>query len=395
MFEAVIVDAVRTPIGRRKGSLAFTHPVDLLGDVLKQLLNRNGVDPVSVDDVLVGCVDQVGDQAANVGRNAWLSAGLPETVPAVTLDRQCGSSLQALQFAAQGVMSGAYGMVIAAGVESMTRVPMLSTIGFAGTPMTDDLLNRYRLDQWNRKFFDQALGAEMIAKQWGMTREDLDRFGLRSHQLALAARQQGVLEKEIISVRARVSEGSKETRLFTEDEGIRPETTLEKMMSLAPAFADLELITAGNASQISDAASAALVMEKGVAERLGLRPRARFVAFSVVGVNPVTMLTGPIPATKRVLQRAGLSVADIDLFEVNEAFASVVLAWQKEIGAVWDRVNVHGGAIALGHPLGATGTRLTATLLNALETRNKRYGLMAICEGGGMANAAILERMES
>ncbi|RIV17084.1 thiolase family protein [Alicyclobacillaceae bacterium I2511] len=234
-----------------------------------------------------------------------------------------------------------------------------------------------------------------LTKQWGLSREDLDRFGLRSHQLAQAARQQGVFAKEIMPVQARLSEGSKESRLFTEDEGIRSGTTLEKMLSLAPAFPDLELITAGNASQISDAASATLVMEKTVAKRLGLRPRARFAAFSAVGVNPVTMLTGPIPATKRVLQRAGLSVADMDLFEVNEAFASVVLAWQKEIGAAWDRVNVHGGAIALGHPLGATGARLTATLLNALEIRHLRYGLMAICEGGGMANAAILERIES
>ncbi len=393
MFEAVIVDAVRTPLGRRKGSLALTHPVDLLGGVLRQLVGKNSLDPASVDDVIVGCVDQVGEQGANVGRNAWLSAGLPESVPAVSLDRQCGSSLQALHFAAQGIMSGAYDIAVAAGVESMTRVPMLSTIGIQGHPMTESLKHRYQLQRWNREFFDQALGAEMIAKEWGLTREDLDRFGLRSHQLAAAARAQGLFAKEILPVEVPTGPDSGKTRIFTEDEGIRPDANLEKMTSLRPAFPDLELVTAGNASQITDGASAALIMRKEVAERLGLTPRARFVSFAVVGVDPITMLKGPIPATKKALDRAGLTVADIDLFEVNEAFASVVLAWQKEIGASWDKVNVHGGAIALGHPLGATGTRITATLLNALEARGGRYGLIAICEGGGMANATIIERI--
>ena len=393
MFEAVIVDAVRTPLGRRKGSLALTHPVDLLGGVLRQLVGKNSLDPASVDDVIVGCVDQVGEQGANVGRNAWLSAGLPESVPAVSLDRQCGSSLQALHFAAQGIMSGAYDIAVAAGVEAMTRVPMLSTIGIQGHPMTESLKHRYQLQRWNREFFDQALGAEMIAKEWGLTREDLDRFGLRSHQLAAAARAQGLFAKEILPVEVPTGPDSGKTRIFTEDEGIRPDANLEKMTSLRPAFPDLELVTAGNASQITDGASAALIMRKEVAERLGLTPRARFVSFAVVGVDPITMLKGPIPATKKALDRAGLTVADIDLFEVNEAFASVVLAWQKEIGASWDKVNVHGGAIALGHPLGATGTRITATLLNALEARGGRYGLIAICEGGGMANATIIERI--
>ncbi len=393
MFEAVIVDAVRTPLGRRKGSLALTHPVDLLGGVLSQLVEKNALDAASVDDVIVGCVDQVGEQGGNVGRNAWLSAGLPESVPAASLDRQCGSSLQALAFAAQGVMSGSYDIAIAAGVESMTRVPMLSTIQIQGHPMTENLKKRYRLDRWNRDFFDQALGAEMIAKEWGLSREDLDRYGWRSHQLAAAARAQGLFKNEILPLEVPVDENSQTMRLFAEDEGIRPDTSVEKMMGLRPAFPDLELVTAGNASQISDGASAALVMRKDVAERLGLTPRARFVSFAVVGVDPITMLTGPIPATKKALERAGLSVSDIDLFEVNEAFASVVLAWQKEIGAPWDKVNVHGGAIALGHPLGATGTRIAATLLNALEERQGRYGLIAICEGGGMANAAIIERI--
>jgi acetyl-CoA acyltransferase len=393
LFEAVIVDAVRTPIGRRNGSLALVHPVDLLAGLLRQLLDRNRLEPGQVDDVIVGCVDQIGEQAANIARNAWLSAGLPESVPAVTLDRQCGSSLQALHFAAQGVMSGAYDIAIAAGVESMTRVPMLSTVGVHGFPMTQAMQERYRMDRWNRHFFDQALGAEMIAKQWGLTREELDRFGLRSHRLAAAARERGSFLREIVPVQVPVAEGAQEFRAFCEDEGIRPDTSLEKMAGLAPAFPDLELITAGNASQISDGASGVLVMRREVADRLGLRARARFVSFAVVGVDPVTMLTGPIPATQKALDRAGMKVEDIDLFEVNEAFASVVLAWQKEIGASFDKVNVHGGAIALGHPLGATGTRITSTLLGALEERDARFGLIAICEGGGMANATILERI--
>ncbi|WP_029423434.1 thiolase family protein [Alicyclobacillus macrosporangiidus] len=411
MYEAVIVDAVRTPIGRRNGRLSGVHPVDLLGGLYRALLERNHLDPAAVDDVIAGCVMQVGEQGVNVARNAWLAAGLPESVPAVTVDRQCGSSLQALHFAAQGVMAGSYEIAIAAGVESMTRVPMGSTTKAFGSPMSGPLAERYRMDRWNRRFFDQALGAEMIAKEWGFSREDLDRFGLRSHRLAAAARSEGAFAREIVPVTVPVqaeTAGTTESsgaeapgvspaasEVFAEDEGIRPDTSLEKMLGLPPAFRDLELITAGNASQISDGASAALVMRRETAERLGLRPRARFVAFAAVGVDPVTMLTGPIPATRRVLERAGLAVEDIDLFEVNEAFASVVLAWQHEIGAPWDRVNVHGGAIALGHPLGATGTRVTATLLNALERHGGRYGLMAICEGGGMANATVIERLEA
>ncbi|WP_206830743.1 thiolase family protein [Alicyclobacillus fructus] len=390
MYEAVIVDAIRTPIGRRNGSLKDVHPVDLLGHVLRSIVERNQLPPEAVDDVIAGCLTQIGDQAVNIARNAWLAAGLPESVPGCTIDRQCGSSLQALHFAAQGVMSGAYEVAIACGVEAMSRVPMMSSIGVHGTPMTESLEARYHMRQYNRSFFDQALGAELLAKEWGFSREDLDRFGLRSHQLAAEARRQGKFRREIAPVPLSLAglPGS-----FEEDEGIRTDTSLEKMMSLKPAFPDLELITAGNASQISDGASAALVMRRETAEKFGLRPRARFVAFSVVGVNPVTMLTGPIPATQKVLQNAKLKVEDIDLFEVNEAFAPVVLGWQKEIGAPWDRVNVHGGAIALGHPLGATGTRIAATLLNALEDRGGRYGLIAICEGAGMANATVIERI--
>ncbi|WDL95781.1 thiolase family protein [Alicyclobacillus sp. ALC3] len=389
MYEAVIIDAVRTPVGRRKGALKNTHPVDLLGHLLRTVVERNGIDPVLVDDVIVGCVDQIGDQAANIGRNAWLSAGLPESVPATTLDRQCGSSLQAVHFAAQGVMAGAYDLVIAGGVESMTRVPMLSTIAAYGTPLTEGIKERYKL---TAPWFDQAVGAEMIAKEWGFSRAQLDTFSYESHQRAATARANGAFDREIVPVDVRTDTG--ETVRFSADEGIRPDTSVAKMGTLAPAFPQLELITAGNASQISDGASACLIASRETANRLGLKPRARFVSFSVVGVDPVTMLKGPIPATQKVLQRAGLGVSDIDLFEVNEAFASVVLAWQHETQAPWDRVNVHGGAVALGHPLGATGTRIMATLLNALELHGKRYGLVAICEGGGMANATIIERLD-
>ncbi|MBX6377188.1 MAG: thiolase family protein [Clostridia bacterium] len=389
MREAVILEAIRTPVGKNGGRLRNTHPVDLLGTLLSGLVQRTGIDPARVDDVIVGCVDQVGEQAANIARNAWLSAGLPESVPATTIDRQCGSSLQAIHFAAQGVMAGVYDLVIAGGVESMTRVPILCTVRCGpGTPLTAGLSERYNLKSG---WFDQALGAELIAKRWGFGREELDRFGFESHMRAAAARADGRFRREILPVW--VTDDGGERSLFEEDEGIRPNTTLERMAQLPPAFPGLELITAGNASQISDGASAVLIAAPETARALGLRPRARFVSFAVVGVDPVTMLTGPIPATQKALQRAGLTVDDIDLFEVNEAFAPVVLAWQKDIGAPMDRVNVNGGAIALGHPLGATGGRLMATLLHELERREGRYGLIAICEGGGMANATIIERL--
>jgi acetyl-CoA acyltransferase len=388
MNEAVIVDALRTPIARRKGALSRKHPVDLLGYLLKKLLERNSLDAVLVDDVIAGCVDQVGEQAVNVARNAWLSAGLPESVPATTLDRQCGSSLQALHFAAQGVLAGVYDIAIACGVESMTRVPMMSTLQVSGSPVTEDLKRRYQL---TGPWFNQAVGAEMIAKEMGFSREDLDKFSLSSHQLAHEAREAGRFDAEVIPVPVENEAG--ETDWFSQDEGIRPDTNMEQLSKLRTAFDGLELITAGNASQISDGASASLIMSKQMAEKLGLRPRARFVSFAVVGVDPITMLKGPIPATGKALEKAGLGVDDIDLFEVNEAFAPVVMAWQQEWNVPREKVNVNGGAIALGHPLGATGTRITATLLNELEKRNQRYGLMAICEGGGMANATIIERI--
>jgi acetyl-CoA acyltransferase len=390
VFEAVIVDAIRTPIGRRKGALKDMHPVDLLGSLLNCLVARNNLDASTVDDVVIGCVDQVGEQAANVARNAWLSAGLPESVPGTTIDRQCGSSLQAMHFAAQGVMAGAYDIVIAGGVESMTRVPLLSTLtGNTGTPLTVDIKRRYGIrDVW----FNQAVGAEMIAKQSGFSREHLDAFSLQSHRRAHESVLDGRFQNEIVPVQLTGPNGEKV--LFDADEGIRADTSLDKMSNLPPAFPHLDMTTAGNSSQISDGASAILITSRQAAERLGLRPRAKFVSFAVVGVNPVTMLSGPIPATRKVLARAGLRVEDMDLFEVNEAFASVVLAWQKEIGAPWNKVNVNGGAVALGHPLGATGTRIAATLLHELERRQQRYGLITICEGGGMANATIIERCE-
>ena len=385
MREAVILEAVRTPVGKRGRALAGVHPVDLLGGLLAGMLGRAGVDPARVDDVIIGCVSQIGEQAANIGRNAWLAAGLPESVPATTIDRQCGSSLQAVHFAAQGVMAGAYDLVIAGGVESMTRVPLGAPLVVGpGVPLTESLSKRYDLpDGW----FDQARGAEMIARQWNITREALDQFSFQSHQRAAVAQAEGRFAPEIMPVQL------PDDDVFCADEGIRSDTSLEKLAVLQPAFPGLDLITAGNASQISDGASAMLIATPEMAQQLGLRPRARFVSCAVVAVDPVTMLTGPIPATRKALDRAGLGVDDIDLFEVNEAFASVVLAWQQEIGAPWERVNVNGGAVALGHPLGATGTRIMATLVHELERRAGRYGLVAICEGGGMANATIIERV--
>ncbi len=388
MYEAVIVDVARTAIGRRKGMLSGVHPVDLLGMLFKEVISRNGISAEVVDDVIVGCVMQAGEQALNIGRNAWLSAGLPESVPATTVDRQCGSSLQALHFAAQGVMAGVYDVVIAAGVESMTRVPMGVTVRGIGSPKTQALTERYNLgDHW----FSQAVGAEMIAKQWGFRRSQLDAYSLRSHQFAYRATAEGAFDGQIVPIT--VADASGNQQIVRVDEGIRPTTSLEKLAELQPAFENLDLITAGNSSQISDGASAVLVMSREAARRYGLRPRARFVSFSVVGDDPVKMLTGPIPATKKALAKAGLVVDDIDLFEVNEAFAPVVLAWQQETGADWDKVNVNGGAIALGHPLGATGTRIVATLVSELERRQQRFGLAAICEGGGTANATVLERV--
>jgi len=384
--EAVIVEAVRTAVGRRGGRLKDWHPVDLLAQTLTALVQRTGIDPVRVDDVIVGCVSQVGEQSLNVGRNAVLAAGFPETVPGTTVDRQCGSSQQAIHFAAQGVLSGAYDVVIAGGVESMTRVPMGSSSQGPGAPFGSQMLRRY-----DNRLVHQGISADLIAQKWELSRSELDEFSLESHRRAAQATAEGRFKSQIVPVPVKNEDGS--TSLFEQDEGIRSDTSLEKLASLKPAFKPDGLITAGNSSQISDGAAALLIMERSTAERLGLKPRARFVSFSLAGDNPILMLTAPIPATFKVLERAGLTLEQMDLVEINEAFASVVLAWQRETGADWQRVNANGGAIAVGHPLGASGARLTTVLLHELERRGGRYGLQTMCEGGGMANGTIIERM--
>ncbi|MFZ5847386.1 MAG: acetyl-CoA C-acetyltransferase [Actinomycetota bacterium] len=383
MAEAYIVDAVRTPVGRRGGALAQMHSADLGAHALAALMSRSGVDPAAVDDVILGCTDTLGSQAGDVARTAWLVAGLPDHVPGVTIDRQCGSSQQAVHFAAQGVMSGTQDLVVAGGVQNMSAIPISSAMivgqqfGFS-TPFAES-------PGWVKRYGDQEVSqfrsAEMIAERWDITREDMERFALESHRRALAAIDEGRFKNEIEPVGG-----------FDTDEGPRRDTSLEKMAGLKPLAEDGR-ITAAVASQISDASSAMLIAsERAVAEH-GLTPRARIHHLSVRGDDPVWMLTGPIPATRHALERTGLSVDDIDLFEVNEAFASVVLAWAKETGADLDRVNVNGGGIALGHPIGATGTRLMTTLLNELERRGGRYGLQTMCEGGGQANVTIIERL--
>jgi acetyl-CoA acetyltransferase family protein len=388
MKTAVIVDAIRTPCGKRNGKLKDWHPVDLAGEVLRSLQTRNDLDPGLVDDVVLGCVMQVGEQAVNVARNAVLAAGWPETVPGTTIDRQCGSSQQAAHFAAQGVIAGAYDVVVAGGVEVMTRVPMGSSMadGKFGYPFGPQVGARYA-DQGG--LVPQGISAELIADQWSLTRDDLDRFGVLSQQRAAAATSEGRFEREIHAVLG--ADGA----IVTRDEGLR-ETTMETLAKLKPAFrseADGGRVTAGNSSQITDGASALLIMSEEQAIVLGLTPRARFVEFALAGADPRLMLTAPIPATAKVLARAGLTIDEIDLIEINEAFASVVLAWAKECHPDMSKVNVNGGAIALGHPLGASGSRLMTTLLNELERTGGRYGLQVMCEGGGMANATIIERL--
>ncbi len=388
MTAAVIIDAVRTPLGKRNGQLRDWHPVDLAAETLKAVVERNDVDPAIVDDVVLGCVMQVGEQAINVARNAVLAAGWPETVPGTTVDRQCGSSQQAAHFAAQGVIAGAYDVVVAGGVEVMTRVPMGSSMadGKFGWPFGPAVGARYA-DQGG--LVPQGISAELVADKWNLTRDELDEFGARSQQLAATATAEGRFEREVVPVVG--ADGT----MVAHDEGLR-ETSVESLAKLKPSFRSEEeggRITAGNSSQITDGASAVLIMSEQKAAELGLTPRARFVEFAVAGADPRLMLTAPIPATQKVLDRAGLAIGDIDLVEINEAFASVVLAWEQEIKADLDRVNVNGGAIAIGHPLGASGTRLLATLLNELERTGGRYGLQTMCEGGGLANATIIERL--
>jgi acetyl-CoA acyltransferase len=395
MPNAVIIDAVRTAGGKRNGKLSGWHPSDLAGEVLKALAERNNLDPALIEDVIMGCVMQVGNQGLNIGRNAVLAAGWPETVPATSVDRQCGSSQQSAHFAAQGVIAGAYDVVVAAGVEVMTTTPMGASITPGSIPFGPKVLERYAPVGG---LVPQGISAELIADKWGLSREDLDGFGARSQQFAERARDEGRFDNEIIPVKEKRLDREtgniiESDELVMADEGIRAGTTVETLANLKPAFKPDGKVTAGNSSQITDGASAALIMSETKANHLGLKPRARFHSFALAGVDPVTMLTGPIPATAKVLERSGLKMDDIDLVEINEAFASVVLAWEKELHPDMSKVNVNGGAIALGHPLGSSGTKLLATLLNELERAGGRYGLLTMCEGGGMANATIIERL--
>jgi acetyl-CoA acyltransferase len=385
MPTAVIVDAIRTPLGKRNGRMKEWHPVDLAAETLKSVVDRTGIDPAVVDDVVMGCVMQVGEQGVNVARNAVLAAGWPETVPGTTVDRQCGSSQQAAHFAAQGVIAGAYDVVVAGGVEVMTRVPMGASLVDAkyGFPFGPKMTARYASAGG---LVPQGISAELIADKWGLSRQELDEFGLRSQQLAAQATKEGRFEREILPVL------DAEGVLMTTDEGIR-ESTLEKLASLKPSFKEDGTVTAANSSQITDGAAALLIMSEEKAAALGLTPRARFVQFALAADDPRLMLTAPIPATEKVLDRAGMSLDQMDLIEINEAFASVVLAWANEHHPDMDKVNVNGGAIALGHPLGCSGARLMTTLLNELERTGGRFGFQTMCEGGGMANATIIERL--
>ena len=394
MREAVIVEAVRTPIGRGRpgGLLSRVHPVDLLAGTISALVERTGVPCELIDDVIAGCVDQVGEQALNIARWATLAAGLPETVPATTIDRQCGSSQQAVHFAAHGIMAGSYDAVIACGVESMSRVPLGSNV-----PEGVDPLGRGMALRYPQGMVHQGISAELIAAQWGLSRAELDDLSAVSHQRAASAHREGAFAAELLPC----PEGTVSPGATVADEGIRPETTPEILAGLSPAFAGPGLaarfpqidwkVTAGNSSQISDGAAALLLMSGERARDLGLRPLARVHAMAVAAADPILMLTAVIPVTRKVLRSASLSLADIDLFEINEAFASVVLAWQRDTGADLERVNVNGGAIALGHPVGASGARLMTTLVHCMVRRGSRWGLQAMCEGGGMANATILE----
>jgi acetyl-CoA acyltransferase len=386
--EAVIVDAVRTPLGRRGGKLKDVHAVDLGASVLRALVERNDLDPALVDDVIMGCLDQVGEQGVNIGRTALLAAGFPDSVPGTTVDRQCGSSQQSAHFAAQGVMSGAYDIVIAAGVESMTRVPFWSNLPDKSEAYGPQFRARYKLGPDD--FIDQGISGEIVADKWEIGREELDALALESHMRAARATDEGRFAREIVPLTITTEAGDE---VMSTDEGIRASSTMEALAKLKTVFREDGKLTAGNSSQITDGAAALLIMSERKAAELGLTPLARFHSFAVAGIDPIEMLSGPIPATRKIFARSGLDVDDIDLYEVNEAFASVPLAWQREIGADMSQVNVNGGAIALGHPVGASGARLMATLVYELQRTKGRYGLQTMCEGGGMANATILERI--
>jgi acetyl-CoA acyltransferase len=387
--EVVIVEAVRTPIGRghlEKGYYKDTHPNALLAACFTEVINRAGIPAESVEDVITGCVQQLGEQGFNIGRNAWLQAGLPVETPATTVDRQCGSAQQAVNFGAALVASGVHDAVIGGGVEHMGHIPMGVTFTFVdkvGTPWPDELMSRYQL-------VPQGISAEMIADKWEIPRSELDELGLRSHKLAHQATEEGRFERETVPMKISAN-GSEET--VVTDQGIRPDTNLEKLSQLKPAFKEDGKVTAGNSSQISDGAAAVLMMTREKADQFGLKPRARVVDQTTVGVDPVLMLTGPIPATNKLLERNKMSIGDIDLIEINEAFASVVAAWRRELEPDMDRVNVNGGAIALGHPLGSTGARLITTLLHELERSDKEVGLVTMCCGGGLGTGTLIQRI--
>jgi acetyl-CoA C-acetyltransferase len=381
MAEAYIVGAVRTPVGRRNGGLAQVHPVDLAAHVLTELISRTGADPAAVEDVIMGCVSQIGPQSIDIARNAWLSAGLPDNVPGVTIDRQCGSSQQAVHFAAQAVLSGTQDMVVAAGVESMSMVPMGSTVSLPLANGMPPPFGRGWRDRYGDQEISQFRGAQLVCEKWGLKRLQLEEFALESHARAVRAIDEGRFDREITPVGG-----------VTADEGPRRDTSLAKMAELKPLREGWEL-TAAAASQISDGAAALLIASSDAVRRHGFTPRARIHALTVTGADPVFMLTGPIPATEQVLARGNLALDDIDVFEVNEAFAPVLLAWSADTGASLEKTNPNGGAIALGHPLGATGAILMTKLLHELERTGGRYGLQTMCEGGGQANATVIERM--
>jgi acetyl-CoA acyltransferase len=383
MAEAVIVEAVRSPVGKRNGGLSGVHPGELSAQVLNGLAQRAGIDPGIVDDVIWGCVMQAGEQALDIARTAVLAAGWPETVPGVTVDRQCGSSQQSVHFAAAGVVAGHYDVVVAGGVESMSRTPMGSSLANGGHPYPEAFRSRYSQTP------NQGVGAEMIAQQWGLDRTALDQFSLGSHEKAAAAQDSGAFDDQIVAIKTKDADGNDVA--ITKDEGIRRGGTIEKMAGIKPAFKEDGVIHAGNASQISDGSAALLFMSAEKAKSLGLKPIARVHTATLAGADPVIMLTAPIPATQKVLKRSGLSIDDIGVFEVNEAFAPVPMAWLKDIGADEKKLNPNGGAIALGHPLGGSGARIMTTMLYHMRDKGIQYGLQTMCEGGGQANATILE----
>jgi acetyl-CoA acyltransferase len=383
--EVVIVEAARTPVGRghrEKGIYKDIHPNVLLGETYKAVIERAGIDPSEIEDVVSGAVSQVGEQSNNIARNAWLQAGLPVETPAITVDRQCGSAQSAVELGAGLIAIGVHDVVIGAGVEHMGRIPMGSNVAHAdetGVPFPPELLERYQL-------VPQGLSAEMIAERWEIPRSEMDEIGLRSHQLAHRATEEGRFEREIVPIQVN---GHKAVA----DQGIRPDTSLEALAALKPAFKEDGKVTAGNSSQISDGAAAVLLMARDKAEALGLKPRARILDQTTVGVDPVIMLTGPIPATQKLLERNGMKIDDVDLFEINEAFSSVVAAWRRELNPDWDRVNVNGGALAIGHPLGSSGARLITTLLHELERSDKEIGLVTMCTAGGTGTGTLIQRI--